>query len=504
MASFETSGYAPPPRGEQRLVICLLLLLLFPAWFRGGTTAASQAPLAFLALAVVVAALAAGGGPPAARRLFAQPVFWLGLAFLLPLTVQTWNAGRYLFFSPTLARWTYTRPRVPWLPAAVSRPEGLEMLRWFFPAWVLVSVLHAGFLGAAGSRLLLWGMAWNAGLLAAFGLVQYLSGTRALYWRQPMDAHFFAAFGYPNHAGAYFLLMFSLAAGLLVDEVAGGGPRRLRPRHALTGAALLLAFLAANLSFSRAVVLLSAGLSIGAALYGAHRAWRTLSPAVRLNVAVALAAAFALAALALAALAGRSLAEELAPRHLAAGLSAAARRERLALIAAALRMWREQPWFGVGGWGYGRWLCLYLPREAWPLLVPGMANLHNDPVQFLAEFGIVGGGLMAAVAVLLVRRIVRAPHWRRPLVVLPLAGAALTVAHSLIDLPFRCPAVLYAWLAILAALPAALRAHTSAPRPRNTSHGDGARGRAPSILRASLESDTGGRSASTADRSPPP
>jgi hypothetical protein len=40
-----------------------------------------------------------------------------------------------------------------------------------------------------------------------------------------------------------------------------------------------------------------------------------------------------------------------------------------------------------------------------------------------------------------------------------LAGVLRTVFHSLVDIPFRCPAVLMAWLAALACLPALV------PRP---------------------------------------
>jgi hypothetical protein len=35
-----------------------------------------------------------------------------------------------------------------------------------------------------------------------------------------------------------------------------------------------------------------------------------------------------------------------------------------------------------------------------------------------------------------------------------LAGAMCTVLHSLVDLPFRCPAVLVVWLLCLSCLPA--------------------------------------------------
>jgi hypothetical protein len=40
-----------------------------------------------------------------------------------------------------------------------------------------------------------------------------------------------------------------------------------------------------------------------------------------------------------------------------------------------------------------------------------------------------------------------------------IAGVLRTVFHSLVDIPFRCPAVLMAWLAALACLPALV------PRP---------------------------------------
>jgi hypothetical protein len=53
-----------------------------------------------------------------------------------------------------------------------------------------------------------------------------------------------------------------------------------------------------------------------------------------------------------------------------------------------------------------------------------------------------------------VRAVRPAGLWRNPFAVCCALGVGAVVVHSLFDLPFRSPGVLYAWLAILAAAPA--------------------------------------------------
>ena len=83
-----------------------------------------------------------------------------------------------------------------------------------------------------------------------------------------------------------------------------------------------------------------------------------------------------------------------------------------------------------------------------------MGNVHNDPLQFLAEFGVVGGALLAAVVVILAVSVYRSGVWRRTFAPIPLMGLLTIFLYSLMDIPFRCPAILYAWLVVLAAMPA--------------------------------------------------
>ena len=78
--------------------------------------------------------------------------------------------------------------------------------------------------------------------------------------------------------------------------------------------------------------------------------------------------------------------------------------------------------------------------------------MHNDPLQFLAEFGVVGSLLLLAAVVALAWPVFRQRLVERPARLFALLGLALVLVHSLVDLPFRCPAILFAWTAVLAGL----------------------------------------------------
>ncbi len=118
---------------------------------------------------------------------------------------------------------------------------------------------------------------------------------------------------------------------------------------------------------------------------------------------------------------------------------------------AAVDIWRDYPWFGAGGWGFRYFLATKLTPDEWYKVGTGQANVHNDPLQFLAEFGSLGTALMLVVMASLAFPILRKKAWRQPQAIPLLAGLTMVMGHSLIDLPFRCPAILYAWLIGLAA-----------------------------------------------------
>ena len=432
------------------------LLLLYPAWVRGGTYVPIQPPMVWIGLLLFLCLIAAARSEARGGRssfLLKDPIFYLGLSFLALLFVQWANAGRQLVFDAAAAKWLYTTPRISWLPSAITRQEAREMLVWFFPAWALLLTLRSGLFGRRTARYLFGLMAGNAALLALFGIVQFLSGTQSIYWIQPLDCPFFASFGYSNHAGAFFTLMFAVSAALLsrrfVTKQFGGRARWL----VLLTACALLNFLAANLSLSRAAILLAWAIAGFVVLYTLLKTWPILRPVQKMNVIAAVVATALLAGVLVAATAREEIEQELSTLHPDSRSANLLGGEWALLRPAAFKMWQDHPAFGVGGWGFRYLLGWYIPQNQWKEIREGDANVHNDALQFLAEFGAVGAGLMAAAVLVLLVPALKERPWTKPLSMISMLGLGATVLHSMIDLPFRSPAILYSWLTILAVLP---------------------------------------------------
>ncbi len=422
----------------------VLCLIVYSTWARGGTWAPAQWPLLWLGAAGLAGLFLAGG----ARSFFRDPVTYFGAAFLALLILQAWNTGRELVLDPAQFKWIYSPPPHAGWPSSFNRAEALEMLRWFFPACVLLAVLRSGLPGHRAGRLILRGLVYNAGLLALLGLAQFADGTKSIFWIQPMEDHFFASFGYANHAGAFFVLVLAVAVGLVLEQWKQGRIRSHPVRFVLLIVCAGLCLAGATLSLSRASMLLSWGVAALGAGYFFVLCWGRAALAGRVNLILGLLAGL-LAVVFVAAGPGRDVilrefrpAEERYP-----DVPVVTRAESMELlIPAAVRIWRQHPWVGVGGWGFRYLLGLNVPEERWAKIVKGSANVHNDPLQFLVEFGLVGAGLLAALLAVLLFRAVRCASWTSPLFLFGMGGVGLIGLYSLMDIPFRSPAILYTWL----------------------------------------------------------
>ena len=445
------------------LVVSIWLLLGYAAWARGGTHVPLQGPLPWLGAMVLVVlflvrlkrAHTDGSRTPwrAALAFAEDPVFWLGLAFLVLLGLQWWNAGRIRIFDMDANAWTYAPPRHNGFPSAITRGDAAEMLHWFFPVVPLLLAIRSGCLKRRNVRLLLTGLVVNAALLSAFGIVQFISGTKSVFWCQPLEAHFFASFGYANHAAAFFVLSLALSMGVFIDEIKCLAERAevSKIRLAVAALASVLCFAGAQLSLSRIGMLFSWALVLLCVPYGMALLWRLLSPPQRINAIAGSLVGLTMLAFALA---GPGHQAFLDLRGKWKGLSARLEgRGRQYQVRAAAEMLSTHPVFGVGGWGYRYLLPDYVSEQEVQLLGEGRANAHCDPMQFLAEFGAFGFALMTAVVVTLLYPLLRAVRPIRPLVFVPALGLGATCLHSLVDLPFRSPAILYHWFAVLAVLP---------------------------------------------------
>ncbi len=457
-------------RGQAWVGTGVGFLLVYSMWVWAGIRPSFH-------LVAVAGAVVLGGGfffrcGASARKVFRDPVFWLGLAFLGFLALQWANAGREQYFDVGYQRWTYTAPRWPSWPWAYARGEAAQMLAWFFPAWTLTVVLRAPVLDRRAASRLLRFCVHAAAALSVFGMIQYASGTSSIYWQQPLNGHFFASFGYGNHAPPFFLLMSAVAAGLMYREVFersrshADAPSARRLQHpgrvAILAISFILCLAGAFLGFSRAGIILSGVFCGVVSVYGWVRGWRYLPPAGRLNFGALSVAVAAGIILLVAGLGDQGIRREMTWNPTGSELSGRVwdridlelgRRPRF--VWAAIKIWWADPWYGVGGWGYRYQVAEHVPEEYWPALQRrGWANVHCDPVQFLAEFGVVGFGLMVAIVGIMVRA--AWPARQSPSCAFGAMGGVglvLVGVFSVVDLPFRSPAILYAWLAALALLP---------------------------------------------------
>lgn len=465
------SNDAVRPRAVWTLV-ALGFLLAYTTWAWAGLRPSFHRVGVGTAV-VLLGALALEGRAAAVRAVWRDPVFHLGLAFLAYLAVQWLNAGREQYFDVGFRRWTFTDPPWPGWPFSFVRSEAAQMLAWFFPAWAIAVAIRSRRLDRRILRRLLAFVVGSAAALAAFGLVQFAAGTPSIYWWQPLNGHFFASFGYGNHAGPYFVLAESIGLGLLFREIFDvrrthdDSPTAMRLRHPARVAGLVVAAtlcaVGANLGFSRAGILLNAALGAFAAAYLWKRAWSRLTAAGRLNLAAATLGVLGSLFFLVAGFGANGIRKEFTWRPAAPeALDTVWERIDLELgrrpqfARAAWAIWRDHPWFGVGGWGYRYLVASHVPEKYWPALeTRGWANVHCDALQYLAEFGLVGCGLLGGALFAMVRDVFTSRSGRPDaLRALGIAGLASTAVFSLVDIPFRCPAILYTWVALLAALPA--------------------------------------------------
>ena len=455
---------------------------------------------------------------------------WLNACLCLEwnAAAQQWRVVSPAFewlYPANLGQWLAVRPEAPqeaaawpvlgtqpvkWLPWSLRADEARGVLNWFGPVLAAVlAVRHA--LGRRSKRGLAAFICLMSAVLAIAGIVQFAVGGEFLYWGMKSRAFFFATFGYPNHAAGYFAAVMAVSMGCGLWAMEHREEARL-PAWLFFGAAGLCAA-GAVLSGSRAGMLFALGIAAFCALFIPLRYAGSWPRARRFGVLAALAvgalavfgtAAFRIHAATANAARARGLrhAFSLEARHAALKLPEYHTTPALDTVflelaetpwadylahpmlmrsgyqgILALRQAAAYPWFGTGAWSF-RWLNAHFIRPDSPeeqewlkaRLSVGQANVHNDTLQFLAEHGWVGFGLMLACVALLLGPFLRL-LWVSPArvasdvqadrcwvnrlnvwLIFALLATTLLAAHSFIDLVFRSPAcmLLYGLLFVCA------------------------------------------------------
>ena len=497
-------------------VIHIALVASLTAWIFGGMQSEPLLPVLpwlFLFTFEILFAFPqkkAGEATYAARErvwhaLKKDPLTWVSFGLIVLLAIPFVNNGLCANCDRALiALGHHPEPPVGFLPFCVNRMHHLNVFLWFATALpCALAVRHC--LRRPGKRLLLELVVWNGFALAILGFVQSVAGAPGPLW-QPL-AHgessvtFFSTFGYPNMAGDYFTTLFGLAVALWRrsddethelfktnrTEAEKNRYRTFCRRHYHLIPAVVFFFAALN-TLSRAAIILVVSLT---AVYFAHaflsfaRRMRRAERVRKGTIALAITGGLVFFAF------------QSIPDDMQAEVDTLNTEEVLTRVTGkgqyhtrvATEIWKENFLFGCGGWGY-KHFCLQkmTPDELKQLQKVGGINVHNDYLQFLAEHGFVGFGLMAVAVLMLLSPVVS--EWKRlyrdtrfakstglpakpvALFVLPapvfcvLMTALATFVHGFGDCPFRSAAVLVLFYISLAAAPGFLPADEDSQEER--------------------------------------
>ena len=146
---------------------------------------------------------------------------------------------------------------------------------------------------------------------------------------------------------------------------------------------------------------------------------------------------------------------------------------------AAMKIWQDHPWVGVGPDGFRHFVGSVVNDKEWKLISTNQAFAYNDTVQFLCEYGLLGFGLLFFSVIMLIVSVVYRLRlaWKygvsdkkggrsflfrlSPSVVTGALALGVCALESLMGSPFRAPCVLISWGIVLSILPAFLPAKAS-------------------------------------------
>ena len=400
------------------------------------------------------------------KRLLSSPFFWFGLCFIFYLSLQLIN--------PSMVRMEDERGW--WWIEAIEPPFGTNwptsirtnfepMNAWramelHIAAWSLACGLWVGLRRRRAALTVLWVFVISGVLLAMVAILQHLGDAEKVLWKVASESKkgFWGSFFYRNHGAAY-LNWVLVGTGCLYfyhakhSAKAGqsGGP------HFICVFSFILTFCSVGLALSRGGIIFASLISVVFLLgmflqylLGALSVRRSLGISMVLATLLALGGMMAYRTIDWAAMQDRF-------GDIGAKIENIDRDERTLSSLATWEMAQDKLWLG---WGAGSfryafpnyqkaypelWYKRYHNEKGW-IGRKFFRYAHNDLLQFLAEYGIIGCSLLLAALLSLLATGLRG-FMQHPLVVLFLLfGFFCALAHAFADFIFSCPAY---WLAFM-------------------------------------------------------
>ena len=393
------------------------------------------------------------------KRLLRFPVFWLSLMFLVYLLIQGLNPA-WIQMKNESGWWLEELEPIPWLPSSVNSDyRSMNVFRVmvsFGATYLLVCGLWVGLQRRKSIVLLLWGFLLSGVSMGIVAILQKFTGADAVLWTvQSPNPNFWGTFFYRNEAVAYLALLISICGVLYFYHL------KWSEQLGVSGGPHLLLFIFVAITYTSIVLALSrGGIIFGGLIAGCFFCaviFRWLYT-VRANKTVSLVALTVLLLGGGGYTTFRYIDIEAVKKRfgdIETAIKEVDKDSRIITTAITWEMFQDKRWFG---WGAGSWRYVFpLYQKSYPEIYYQRYDrkrgwvgrriyyyAHNDIVQFLCEYGVVG-----CLFILLIFAYWIGMQWFKTsgntLSALMLqAGMVLAFSHAAVDFILQSPAY---WLA---------------------------------------------------------
>lgn len=394
------------------------------------------------------------------KRLLKFPVFWLGLAFLAYIAIQGVNPA-WEQLRDDGGWWVEEVESVSWLPAGVDTSyvpmNAFRVLSSFAAAFTLVWGLWVGVRRRSSAVLLLWTLVISGVVMAIVAMLQKFSGADAVLWTvKSSNANFWGTFFYRNEGVAYLNLIIC-ACGVLYFYHFNQAERRGQTGgpHLLLFVFVAVLYTSIGLALSRGGILFG-GLMMACFFIAAAARW-LFSNSVRNSILLTLLIGSLLGG------GGYMMfqyvdIQDIETRFgdIEATIQSADQDSRAITTKVTWQMAKEELWLG---WGAGSWRYIfpmyqksypeiyyqrYHPKRGW-IGRKVFHYAHNDVVQFLCEYGIVGCGILLMIFGYWVWHLLFRASGNALCALMLMVGLSTAFGHAFVDFIFQSPVY---WLAL--------------------------------------------------------
>jgi O-antigen ligase len=411
------------------------------------------------------------------KRLLCLPAFWFSLIFLFYLALQGLNPDAQVIYKEG-SRWL--RQIDP--PFGNSWPVSVRAFYNEINSWRVMLVFLSGFslfwgmwVGLRRRKTViavLWSFLLSGSSMALVAILMHLTEAKLLLWVAPSNnQNFWGSFAYRNHGAAYLNLILVATGFLFFYHL-----QKAQNRRQVGGPHLLLFCLFAMVMSSVVMALSRGGILFGVCIsvaffclsiiYGLRTVfnqrsiWLSLLPVLLLGSA----ALIAFQQVDLDAISKRF-------GNIEATVENADSDARVLSSRATWDMAQERLVFG---WGAGSFRYRFHPyQKEYPEIYYSSYHAkkgwigrktyhyaHNDILQFLAEYGIVGCSFLLLTLASFLWVTLRAVGSNTLSVVMLLVGVIATFSHAFLDFILSAPAYLIALIGFYAAAAKLLRLET--------------------------------------------